>query len=249
LPRKWRGELMSLSPQEVYDSLHIVRGARLPTQPGGSHTVIIPGATYSPWLDDPTFIELFQALRSNTLVDHYRLFELWNLVGQTSSVPGDILEIGVWRGGSGCLMARRAPERTVFLCDTFSGVVKVGDNDATYRGGEHSDTSVDIVKDLATSLNVRNIELLRGIFPDQTGDQIADRKFSFCHIDVDVYLSAKHIRDWVWPRLSVGGIVVYDDYGFSPCDGVTRYVNEMVNLAGSITIQNLNGHAVVVKTA
>jgi hypothetical protein len=77
-----------------------------------------------------------------------------------------------------------------FLCDTFKGVVKAGNQDLHYRGGEHADTSMDTVRQLATDMGLGNVELLEGIFPDATGDRIKDRQFSLCHIDVDVYESA-----------------------------------------------------------
>jgi O-methyltransferase len=45
----------------------------------------------------------------------------------------------------------------------------------------------------------------------------------------------------------VGGMIVYDDYGFQSCGGVTKYVNEQRSLPGRIVLHNLNGHAIVVK--
>lgn len=44
-----------------------------------------------------------------------------------------------------------------------------------------------------------------------------------------------------------GGMVIYDDYGFEPCVGVTRYVNEQRELDDRMVIHNLNGHAIVYK--
>jgi O-methyltransferase len=52
----------------------------------------------------------------------------------------------------------------------------------------------------------------------------------------------------VWPRVPVGGIVVFDDYGFATCSGVTKFVNEQVGRADIVLMHNLNGHAVLVKT-
>jgi O-methyltransferase len=138
---------------------------------------------------------------------------------------------------------------TVFLCDTFEGVVKTSSHDSHYFGGEHADTSVDIVRKLATKMRLTNIELLEGIFPDITGGQIEDRKFSLCHIDVDVYESARQTAEWVWPRLVSGGIIIYDDYGFLGCEGVTSLVNERHQNPGAVTLHNLNGHAIVVKVS
>jgi len=244
---------MALSIQEIADALPSVRDVRLSTPAALSHSVIIPYATYSPWYDDTEFAAIFKEIRGNTLVDIYRLFELWSLAGQACRMGGDIIEIGVWRGGSGCLMAARATAlgsgATIFLCDTFSGVVRAGEKDSHYRGGEHADTSVALVTDLAARLGLDNVRILQGIFPDDTGGGIADRRFALCHIDVDVYESARHILDWVWPRLKVGGIVVFDDYGFPTCEGIARLVNEQAPRTDAVMIHNLNGHAILIKQA
>jgi O-methyltransferase len=220
------------------------------------HSIVTPQATYSPWLADKDFIGAYRAITephesSHTLVDRYRCYELWQLASR--NVTGDVLEIGVWRGGTGCLIAKRlqtiAPQKTVYLCDTFTGVVGVTSNDPSYSDGEHSDTSEQIVKDLAECMGLTNVRTLSGVFPSDTGKEISNRRFSLVHIDVDVYKSAKDCFEWALPRLSVGGAVVFDDYGFERCGGVTKMVNELIPTPGSeiAIIHNLNGHAVVIK--
>jgi O-methyltransferase len=57
------------------------------------------------------------------------------------------------------------------------------------------------------------------------------------------------VFEWIWPRLSIGGIVVFDDYGFRMCDGVSKLGNELSSISNAAFIHNLNGHAVIVKTA
>ena len=231
-----------------------VRNARAALGPGDTaHTLNIPYATRAPWLDDAAFMHLHGAIHGHTLVDLYRCHELWDLAGQMASVPGDFLEVGVWRGGTGAILAAaaaRLPEpRLVHLCDTFSGVVKAGDLDPDYRGGEHADTSEMTVIDLMNGLGLQNVRLRKGIFPDDSAAQVGDGPFCLCHIDVDVHDSARDILDWVWPRLSVGGAVVFDDYGFITCRGIARLVDALPPLAGRLVLRNLNGHAVLIKTA
>lgn len=135
----------------------------------------------------------------------------------------------------------------VYLCDTFAGVVKASDKDSTYRGGEHSDTSRHTVETLVRHLGLHNVRILEGIFPDQTAHLIEPGRFRFCHIDVDVYQSAKDIVEWIWERMIVGGIVLYDDYGMETCPGITRYVDEQRADLDRLVIYNLNGHAVIIK--
>src|SRR5205807_807514 len=110
---------------------------------------------------------------------------------------------GVWRGGTGCLMGRRLKllhfPATIYLCDSFQGVVKAGSTDSHYSGGEHADTSQSIVERLAASLDVRNIKILAGVFPEETAHVIDNLQFRLCHIDVDVYESGREILEWVWP--------------------------------------------------
>lgn len=216
-----------------------------------THQIVLPHATYSPWWSDAEFQRVVEEVEENTFVDPYRLYELWSLVGQVRDIEGDILEVGVWRGGSGCLIAAKAQiegiDATVYLCDTFRGVVKAGDRDTEYRGGEHADTSAAVVIDLARRVGVQRIRVLEGVFPDDTADQVSARALRLAHIDVDVYESARDVFDWVWERLSPGGVVVFDDYGFYSCEGVTRFVNEIAERPDVLYVHNLNGHAVLAK--
>ena len=62
---------------------------------------------------------------------------------------------------------------------------------------------------------------------------------------MDVYKSAKQSSEFLLTRIFDCGIVVYDDYGFQFCGGVTQYVNELKR--NHRVIHNLNGHAILIK--
>jgi O-methyltransferase len=214
---------------------------------------IATSAAYCPWNLDAAFCDTFNTVRHKTLVDVYRSYELWELVEQAAKLPGGaIIEVGVWRGGTGALIAKRAQlcglDAPVYLCDTFAGVVKAGPNDSDYRGGEHADTTRDIVEALAAWMELPNIHILEGVFPEDTGVAVEDETFRFCHIDVDVYQSAREVVEWIDERMVSGGIYVYDDYGNPGTAGITRWVDEERKRPDRIVIYNLNAHAVVVKT-
>lgn len=215
------------------------------------HQLVVPHATYSPWWTDAAFMRTFEAVRHATLVDIYRLYELWRAVEQVAPVDGDLLEVGVWRGGSGCLIATRArevcPDAHVYLCDTFRGVVKAGPADNEFVGGELSDTSAARVRDLARRRDLDNVTVVEGVFPDETGGRIPASGLRFAHVDVDVYDSARDSFLWIWDRLAPGGMVVFDDYGFHDCEGVTRFVDEVASRPDVVFVHNLNGHGVVLK--
>ena len=211
--------------------------------------IVEPVANYRPWDVDERFQTTYAEVRDHTMVDVYRLWVLWTLA---QSLPGgEILEVGSWRGGSGAVLAAasRAASRGVFLADTFSGVVKAGKRDSYYKGGEHANTSPEIVGALLERLGLARVELLVGVFPEESAAAVEEREFALCHIDVDVYQSAKDAFLWVWPRLVSGGVVVFDDYGFYGCEGVTACVAEVSHdLTDGVFVPNLTGQAVVVKT-
>jgi O-methyltransferase len=214
-----------------------------------SHSLVLPNATYSPWLQDHEFLSIYQAVKDYTLVDAYRLYELYSLCGQVENIDGDILEVGVWRGGSGMLLASIAEKmnKKVYLADTFAGVVKSSSKDATYNNKEHADTSEAIVQNLASKLNLHNVIVLKGVFPEQTSNKLDSIKLSFVHIDVDVYQSGLDVWNFIQPHLSKGSIIVFDDFGFITCSGVTQLVNELKSQTDYYFIHNLNGHAVFIK--
>jgi O-methyltransferase len=235
--------------------IHRVSDARARTAVGQSaepYELVRPSASYAPWLADPDFQAVFERVRQNTLVDKYRLYELWSLVRRTGHLPGDIIEVGVWRGGSGALLAKAAltsrSTSRVYLCDTFAGVVKASSHDSTYRGGEHADTSRGVVEALVRAMGLDNVQILEGVFPEQSAHAVADVSLRLCHIDVDVYESARDVLNWAWKRLVVGGVVVFDDYGFQTCNGITRLVEEEALTPDRLVVHNLNGHAVMVRT-
>jgi O-methyltransferase len=220
---------------------------------GPEYEVVLPYATYSPWNLDEAFKTAYLQVKDATLVDRYRCFELWRLVEQAAKLEGGaLIEIGVWRGGTAALIATQARNLglrdKVYACDTFSGVVKAGAEDPDYVGGEHADTSRRVVEELFyETLKLNNIEILAGVFPEETGAKVENLKFRFCHIDVDVYQSAKDVAEWIWERLVPGGMIVYDDYGGDTTPGIAHYVDAQLPLKDRIVLYNLNGHAIVIK--
>jgi len=209
---------------------------------------------YEPWEDEGVFHFAYSIVQGwATVVDIIRCWELWDLVHQTAHLEGALLEVGCWNGGSGGIIglaAKKAGIRdTTFLCDTFSGTVKGNNVDAGYvDDGAFSSASKKLVERVLFGLQVSNYKILEGIFPEETGYLLGDSRIRFCHIDVDTYQSAADTYEWVWPRLVVGGILVYDDYGYLVTPGISKHVNEIRHGEDRISMYNLNEHAVLIKT-
>jgi O-methyltransferase len=227
------------------------RPSRRQYPPG--YGIVEPVANYRPWEISPEFQSIYRQIKEHTMVDVFRLWTLWYLCSELPA--GELLEVGSWRGGSGALIASAVAgsSRTVYLADTFSGVVKAGKRDTYYTGGEHANTSPRRVRGLLKRMGLNNVKLLVGVFPEDTAGRISEERFAFCHIDVDVYRSAKDTFQWVWPRLTPGGVVVFDDYGFYGCEGVTSFVEELRATEPTdgdrfVVIPSLSGQAILVRS-
>jgi O-methyltransferase len=230
--------------------------ANVPTQfraHGFDYAPIKPIASYAPWISDKTFSDVYTHIQKDTLVDIYRCYELWEIAEAIHRLDNDaaFIEIGVWRGGTAAIAGYKLKtlnaQVNFYIADTFTGVVKATKKDSYYKGGEHSDTSLEYVESVLKD-KYDHYKILQGIFPEETSHLILPgKKFGYCHIDVDVYQSVKDIVEWIWDKMIDGGVIVFDDYGFYGCNGVTQYVNEQKKLTDRFIIHNLNGHAVMIK--
>lgn len=69
---------------------------------GHIYEVIRNCVTYAPWreCENDSFLQYYEKIRNNTLVDIYRCYEIWEMVHQTSKLgKGELLEVGVYKGG------------------------------------------------------------------------------------------------------------------------------------------------------
>jgi predicted O-methyltransferase YrrM len=204
----------------------------------------------SPWIDDEGFTKVFASIRDYTLIDRTRAYALYQVMDQIKNVPGDVLEVGTWRGGTAGIFTQMLPDKTIYLADTFEGVVKSSSWEH-YKDKAHDDTSEELVKDfLSNKLGVSNFKILKGIFPEDTGTALKADSLAFVYLDVDVYESTKDAFNYVWDKVSLHGIVVFDDYGMiSACAGIKKFVDEIKDDEDKIFIENLNGQAVIIKAA
>ena len=69
----------------------------------------------SPWLNDADFSAIYEKVRDHTLVDRARCHSLYLLAKQFQDIEGDVLEIGVWRGGTAGILTSMLSQSTVFL--------------------------------------------------------------------------------------------------------------------------------------
>lgn len=145
----------------------------------------------------------------------------------SDGVPGDLIETGVWRGGSAifmraCLEAYGDTARRVWAADSFEGLPKP---DAKY-GADIGDThwkqglgvgGVDTVKRNFAKYGLldERVRFLVGWFKDTIPTAPID-KLSVMRLDGDMYESTIECLVHLYPKLSVGGFCIVDDYGCVP---------------------------------
>ncbi len=138
-----------------------------------------------------------------------------------SGIPGDLAELGVFRGGVGYLMAKACPERTVRLFDTFTGIPWDGYDPAidSHKPGQFAWAMSDVQDDLR---DCPNVTYHPGLFPLTA----AGETFALVHLDADLYASTRAGLEYFWPRLSPGGCIIFDDWLWPMCGGVKKAVGE-----------------------
>ena len=142
-----------------------------------------------------------------------------------NNIPGDCVETGVWRGGCTILMrailkAYNDRTRKVWIADSFEGLPPPNpsqyphDQGLDLSGNHYLSISLEQVQD-----NFRKYDLLdkqcvflKGFFRDTLATAPIDQ-IALLRLDGDLYESTIQALDALYPKLSIGGYVIIDDYG------------------------------------
>ena len=164
------------------------------------------------------FQDIIAEIAEHTLLTMDRLWALYSLSRHSSLLPGDMAEVGVYKGGSSVLLARANPDKIVHAFDTFTGIPNADANEV------HANGDFDVGgKPPAILACCANIIPRVGLFPDTAS---FDATYCFAHFDGDTYPSCRAFIDYFTPRMSRGGAMVFDDYGWFRCPGVKRALHE-----------------------
>jgi hypothetical protein len=158
-------------------------------------------------LHDHHFQKSVREIKYITEYDTARLANLWQLC-RMSDPNGNILEVGVLRGGTAIHLMNCQPTARFVLADTFTHV----DADEVMRRLHRKGTRLTV---------------LRGVFPgSDTLGEVKD--ISFAHIDVVVYDSCRSALDYVSRRCRPSAIIMINDCIRHPW-GVTEAVCEFAD--------------------
>lgn len=209
--------------------------------------------------------EIYNQVSPYTMTGPLRVSSLVSSIEYISKakLEGDIVECGVWRGGSIMasvikLMELNDVERDVYLFDTFEGMSEPTESDVSvyghnaveeYDGWTESaeDESVmcyagieEVKNNLSkTGYPKEKINFVKGKVED-TLPQNAPEKIALLRLDTDWYESTLHELEHLYPRLQPGGVLIIDDYGF--WEGAKKAVDEYLEKNNiSILLSRVDG--------
>lgn len=154
-----------------------------------------------------------------------RRFMVYELARMARAVPGDTAECGVFKGASSFLicLAQQETGKHHHIFDSFAGLSPPGSRDGNYwKSGSLACSLEEVQSNLR---DFPNVHYYRGWIPDRF-PSVVDCQFSFVHIDVDLEQPTYDSADFFWPRISPGGVLLCDDYGFTSCPGATLALDD-----------------------
>lgn len=181
-----------------------------------------------------------------------RTFAFCDLLKDSLRLPGDVIECGVYRGGTFMRLARtiheHAPEKRLVGCDSFQGFpeqkvsrVDLGRFQLLSRLRKKFRAASDVPRRLERLCALYEVKALivPGFFDDTLG-MFAHSTFCFVHLDCDLYHSYDVCLRALYPRLTPGGVIVFDDYGGEKWPGADLAVHEFCEREG-LSVRSRNG--------
>jgi hypothetical protein len=189
-----------------------------------------------------------------SVIDHWPLYcgignlaryvAISDLLRSTLQVPGEVAEFGTWRGATLMLLAKllrihdpHGP-KVVHCFDTFEGLQAFAPQDgaATDQAGSYRGSLEELEAIIDLYEMSDEIELHKGLIEATLPALVAQRPeltFSFAYCDTDLYESTAAILHHVAPRLSSGGLIVFDEWNSKDFPGEGIAVNEFLAAGGS----------------
>lgn len=186
-----------------------------------------------------------------TLLHYDRLYTLFQSVRNSLAIGGDIVELGVYRGGGLKFIAEAlgalGGEKKLLGFDTFKGhAVITGQDGKFHKEGMFSDTGG--VEAVASYINDSRVSLIEGD-ASVTFAEYAKRSsgVSLAHIDMDVYQPTADVLPLVFKLLAPRGMILVDDYGFTSCPGVKQAVDDFLKQNSATSFHLMTGQMLIVK--
>lgn len=203
----------------------------------------------TPFLE-PEFVRYLKICEPYTMVSRERLYAHFQAVRHVvqNDIEGDIVECGVWRGGTSMLgaltlLGLNEATRNLWLYDTFAGMTEPGADDVSPwdgniasrlwsagRKADHNEFCYSPIEDVRANLARTNypadrLHFIKGDVVETLKTKIPN-KIAVLRLDTDWYESTKAEMEVLFPRLASGGVLLVDDYG--AWQGARKAVDEYI---------------------
>ncbi len=201
---------------------------------------------------EKSFKDIYKACKPYTMTSLARMYTLYKSVEYIAknNIQGDLIECGVWRGGSSMLIAKSLlhfglSDRKIYLFDTFEGMSAPTSNDIDSKGKdaasmmntEKKNNAWDVwcyseIEDVKNNMRKtaypeNNIEYIKGKVEDTLPDFKKSEKISLLRLDTDWYESTLSEMNHLYPLVEKKGIIIFDDYDY--WQGSKKAVDEYFN--------------------
>lgn len=197
------------------------------------------------------FIKIFLKSKDYTMTSCERMYSLYKSIEYISKndIEGDIVECGVWKGGSSMLAAQTLMKfnniKDIYLYDTFDGMSEPTDKDIDINGNKadkllekHQKIDSDVIwcysdlesvrKNMSlTNYDLKKVHFIKGKVEDTIPKNVPS-KISLLRLDTDWFESTYHELKYLFPLLSKNGVLIIDDYGHwkGAKEAVDKYIKE-----------------------
>lgn len=166
------------------------------------------------YYNDPYRAKIFDFVRQlkneiETKLGYNEAYQIFMTVRSVAKISGDMAEVGVYKGGSAKIICEAEKSKILHLFDTFEGLPEVSIVDSKwFSRGQYRGTLDEVQVNLK---EYRNIYFYPGFFP-KTAENLKAKKFSFVHLDVDIYESTLRSLEFFYQRMNRGGVIISHDY-------------------------------------
>lgn len=200
------------------------------------------------WRDDAAFEKYYEERVGDEYHSIDRKYTVNQFLQLIKNVEGDTVECGAYKGATSYLICQfireHALSKTHHVFDSFEGLNKPGEEDGSHwKEGNLATTEETCRKNL---VEFEFVKYYKGWIPERF-PEVQSLSFSFVHIDVDLYQPTFDSVLFFYERLSKGGIMICDDYGFSTCPGAKKAIDDFFKDKAEPVIMLTTGQAFIIK--
>jgi len=207
------------SRQDAYAAIEIAMKSLEPN--------VALGDPFKWFWEDETFVRNYHRVCGSGRRAMERKYAVYQLVKSLRGLPGELAECGTYAGETAYFMAlacrETGRERPLHVFDSFEGLSQPNEYDGSFwHAGQYA---LPEERARATLSGFAGVGIYKGWIPDRF-EVVADTRFCFVHVDVDLYEPTRDAVTFFYPRMVAGGILLCDDYGSTLCPGARRAVDE-----------------------